>query len=145
MVKYTLFLGIGALVAVGTWALFGDGGVAAEPQAPPVALIDAGRVLFGTHCATCHGPNGRGGGPMATELRHEVPDLTRFTMRNGGMFPSVRVQRIIDGTDVTSHGTREMPVWGNVFMRAGASDQVVETRIEALTRFLESIQERAGE
>jgi mono/diheme cytochrome c family protein len=117
----------------------------AGSQAASAATIDAGRALFATHCASCHGPNGRGGGPVAPELRHEVPDLTRFAMRNGGMFPSVRVQRIIDGTEVPTHGTREMPVWGDVFKRMrGASDAEVQRRIEAITRFLESIQERAG-
>jgi hypothetical protein len=40
-----------------------------------------------------------------------------------------------------------MPVWGNVFRREGQGlDQAAATaRIEALVRFLESIQERPGE
>jgi mono/diheme cytochrome c family protein len=110
--------------------------------APP----EDGRQLFLTYCASCHGPNGRGGGVMSSELRHVVPDLTKFAMRNGGVFPSVRLQQIIDGTGIPSHGTREMPVWGDAFRRMrGGSEASASARIEAVTKFLESIQDRTGE
>ena len=79
-------------------------------QEPSTGPDDLGARLFKTHCATCHGPNGRGNGPLADQLRHITPDLPKFTARNGGVFPSERVQRIIDGRDVPSHGNREMPV-----------------------------------
>jgi hypothetical protein len=63
------------------------------------------------------------------------------------MFPSERVQRIIDGRDVASHGDPSMPVWGDAFRRASpkASDETVSARIAALVRYLQSIQERAAE
>jgi ethanolamine utilization microcompartment shell protein EutL len=71
------------------------------------------------------------------------PDLTQFTRRNGGMFPSERVYRIIDGRDVSSHGDREMPVWGDVFKTLGGSSAAtVKARIDAIVRYLEGIQER---
>jgi hypothetical protein len=58
----------------------------------------------------------------------------------------VRVQQIIDGTGIATHGTREMPVWGDTFKRLrGGTEQSAAARIEALTKYLESIQERAGE
>lgn len=114
-------------------------------QRPMPVTAATGRELFTAHCASCHGANGRGDGPMAGQLRRDVPDLTRFTERNGGMFPSVRVGRIIDGREIPSHGASEMPVWGTTFMRfPGASPADVTARIEALTRFLESIQQRAS-
>ena len=105
---------------------------------------DAGSQLFRTHCATCHGTTAHGDGPLAEQLRHMPPDLTQFTKRNGGMFPSERVYRIIDGRDVASHGDREMPVWGDMFRRVpgGATDAAVRARIEAIVRYLAGIQER---
>jgi mono/diheme cytochrome c family protein len=115
-------------------------------QRPMPVTAATGRELFGAHCASCHGANGRGDGPMAGQLRRDVPDLTRFTERNGGIFPSVRVGRIIDGREIPSHGASEMPVWGTTFMRLpGASPADVTSRIDALTRFLESIQQRASD
>jgi len=104
-----------------------------------------GASLFRTHCASCHGPDGRGGAAIAT--RKAPPDLTQYAMRNGGVFPSERLARIIDGRDVMSHLDREMPVWGRTFMRASKSDSdaQVKARIDALVRFLQSIQERKAE
>jgi mono/diheme cytochrome c family protein len=116
-------------------------------QAPAPALANApdGAALFASYCASCHGRSGRGDGPMVATLRRAPADLTKFTMRNGGVFPQARVARIIDGRDVASHGDGEMPVWGNVFRREGADADGAAARIDALVRFLARIQERPAE
>ena len=63
--------------------------------------------------------------------------------RNGGLFPSERVYRIIDGRDVPSHGIEDMPVWGDVFRRSGdATEASVKARIDAIVRYLQAIQAR---
>lgn len=113
-------------------------------QAPTTGPDDTGSQLFRTYCASCHGATGRGNGPLAEQLRRMPPDLTQFTRRNGGMFPSERVYRIIDGRDVSSHGDREMPVWGDVFktVPGGSSAAAVKARIDAIVRYLAGIQER---
>lgn len=115
-------------------------------QAPSTAPDDTGSRLFRTYCASCHGTTGRGNGPLADQLRRTPPDLTQFTRRNGGVFPSERVHRIIDGRDVPIHGDREMPIWGDVFKTApgGSSAGAVKARIDAIVRYLEGIQERAA-
>jgi hypothetical protein len=72
------------------------------------------------------------------------PDLMTFTTRNGGVFPSERVYRIIDGRDVPSHGSTEMPVWGDAFKttRDGSSAASIKARIDAIVAYLAAIQER---
>lgn len=114
-------------------------------QLPSTAPDDTGSRLFRTHCASCHGPTGQGNRPLAEHLRRMPPDLTQFTKRNGGVFPSEKVYRIIDGRDVPIHGDREMPVWGDVFRETpgGFSAAVVKARIEAIVRYLAGIQQRA--
>jgi hypothetical protein len=74
------------------------------------------------------------------------PDLTKYTTRNGGVFPSERLSQIIDGRGVVSHGDREMPVWGNAFRssRDGLTAAGAKARIDAVVRYLESIQERGA-
>jgi mono/diheme cytochrome c family protein len=116
-------------------------------QEPTSAPGDLGARLFATHCATCHGTSAQGNGPMAASLRHAPPDLTRFTVRNGGVFPAERVRRIVDGRDVASHGDREMPVWGNAFTTSkdGPTQAEVKARIDAIVRYLEAIQQRGAE
>jgi mono/diheme cytochrome c family protein len=115
-------------------------------QVPSTAPGDTGSQLFRTYCASCHGTTGRGNGPLADQLRRMPPDLTQFTKRNGGMFPSERVYRIIDGRDVPTHGDREMPVWGDAFRAVfgGSSAAAVKARIDAIVRYLEGIQERGA-
>ena len=113
-------------------------------QAPSTAPGDAGSQLFRTYCSSCHGATGRGNGPLADQLRRMPPDLTQFTRRNGGLFPRERVYRIIEGGDISSHGSREMPVWGDIFrnMPGASADAAVKARIDAIVRYLEGIQER---
>ena len=60
-------------------------------------VTELGRDLFRVYCATCHGVDGRGAGPMASELRRLPPSLTSYAVRNGGVFPSERLRTIIDG------------------------------------------------
>jgi mono/diheme cytochrome c family protein len=107
--------------------------------------LDSGRTLYMTYCASCHGVGGRGDGPAAEELRHRPADLTQFASRNGGVFNAARIQSIVDGRTVKAHGTLEMPVWGDAFkLRGGLPEEGIKARIEALVRYLETIQERAG-
>ena len=113
-------------------------------QVPSTGPDDTGSRLFRTYCASCHGTTGRGDGPMALQLRRMPPDLTQFTKRNGGVFPSELVYRIVDGREVMSHGDREMPVWGDAFRMAsgGPGAGVIKARIDAIVRYLAGIQER---
>ena len=116
-------------------------------QKPSTGVNDPGARAFRTYCASCHGPAGRGDGPVATQLRQTPPDLTQFSARNGGVFPSVRLGRIIDGRDVAAHGIREMPVWGDAFMASPGrlTQQQVNERIEAIVKYLAGLQERPAE
>jgi mono/diheme cytochrome c family protein len=101
-----------------------------------------GRALFKQHCASCHGVTGAGNGPAAGAMRHHPPDITGLALANGGMFPSERVRRIIDGREVEAHGNRDMPVWGDAFkaIPGGRSEEAVSVRIRAILKYLMSMQ-----
>jgi mono/diheme cytochrome c family protein len=103
-----------------------------------------GEHLYRMHCLNCHGPEGRGDGPMARVLKTRPPDLTLLTKRHRGEFPREYVHQSIDGRfRVGSHGLREMPVWGLSFQVRGRDDDQeheVQTRLRALVSYLESIQ-----
>jgi mono/diheme cytochrome c family protein len=138
----TVAMGLAALtVSVASWAVERPGQTAGSGT----AAAD-GRALFLTHCASCHGASARGDGPVASSLRQSPGDLTQFARRNGGVFPSSKVHRIIEGRDVGAHGSVEMPVWGTVFRRlpTDSTDRSATRRIEAIVQYLESIQERTG-
>ncbi len=77
--------------------------------------IDAGHGLYFTFCATCHGDDAKGGGPMVEVLKVEPPDLTGLKAGNDGIFPTARVAFRIDGRDpIPSHGG-PMPLFGQLF------------------------------
>ena len=104
----------------------------------------SGSGLYVNYCGSCHGPQAKGDGPMASVLRIKPADLTTIAKRNGGKFPSDTVFRSVDGRNpVMGHGGN-MPVWGDAFLRAqgGTSPDVVRARIDALVRYLETIQQR---
>jgi mono/diheme cytochrome c family protein len=106
---------------------------------------DTGSALFEVYCASCHGHDAHGDGPLAESLKTRPPNLTQLAKLNGGMFPAERTRRIIDGREarVRAHGPLEMPVWGDAFIRReGLTDTAARARIDAIVRYLDAIQER---
>ncbi|NOT60663.1 MAG: cytochrome c [Acidobacteria bacterium] len=100
-----------------------------------------GRQLYYQYCASCHGDDARGGGPVAVSLKGTVPDLHKIA-KVDGKFPALRVKQIIKGeVDTPAHGTKEMPVWGRVF-REAKGNSMTELNLYALTKYLEAIQEK---
>ncbi len=117
------------------------------------AGFDLGRYEYTNSCASCHGASAKGDGPLARHLVKVPSDLTTLLRRNGGVFPSARVFETIDGRSAIEfgpHGSREMPVWGNIY-RAQAiqpgegelsPDWYARSRMTALVDYLARIQAR---
>lgn len=75
--------------------------------------VEKGEELYLKHCATCHGIDATGQGPMAGVLVIKPVDLTR--LEQDGVFPAERIAKRIDGRDaLVSHGS-PMPVYGHFF------------------------------
>lgn len=107
----------------------------------------SGSEIYKQLCSSCHGASGKGNGPMAPQLKIEVPDLTVIARRYGGNFPAEQVRGTIDGRyDDPAHGLPYMPVWGRKFYDPETPNDVEErTRADALidrlVGYLRSIQE----
>lgn len=125
--------------------------VAAPGQAQEIdntAQIAAGRDLYMRHCATCHGLEADGDGPMAPILLVQPVALSALAANNGGEFPLLRAIRRIDGRDpLVSHGS-SMPVYGQFFegddtaMKAPNGQPVMTSRpIADLVSYLLTIQQ----
>lgn len=101
---------------------------------------ERGRKLYVQYCASCHGMDAKGSGPVASALKVAPTDLTTIAQRNGGKFNAVDVQLHINGEkDVPAHGSKEMPVWGQYFGSTRGRDVAV-LNINALTKYLEAVQ-----
>jgi mono/diheme cytochrome c family protein len=118
-----------------------------------------GQHEFMNSCVHCHGASGKGEGILAGYLTETIPDLTTLQKENDGVFPFARLYQVIDGTDPAEvHGTREMPVWGDRYMRRPAAgsdvplmgeyrtarDQEIfaRGRILALIEYISTLQEQ---
>jgi mono/diheme cytochrome c family protein len=107
--------------------------------------ILSGRGTYMQYCTSCHGVDGRGEGTLADSLGKKVPDLTLMSSRYDGVFPCEYVLRTIDGRqEFLAHGTRQMPIWGNIW-RPGEEDTheaevATQRTLNGLLHYLESIQ-----
>jgi len=111
-------------------------------QFTPLIHSLAGRDLFRAYCASCHGSDGKGTGPASPALKAKLPDLTLLAAKNHGEFPANRVRNMITGDlVVTSHGSREMPIWGPVFHQVEEDVDRGHVRVQNLVEYLQSIQE----
>ena len=137
-------------IAVAVLFVLALGGAAASQEKPqivkrPPPAIDVGdpKGMFREYCASCHGLEGKGNGPAAAALKTVPADLTRISARNDGKFPTNKVRRYIEGLDeIPAHGSRDMPVWGPVLRSLGGGQSEMQLRIENLTKYLESIQQK---
>jgi mono/diheme cytochrome c family protein len=132
----------GALLA---WAAAStQDGRRARTESVEEPLINSirGDNLYRAYCASCHGKDAKGNGPMAVWLKVPPSDLTRIAARNGGTFPLERIDRIISGEEAlpSGHGTRAMPVWGPVFSQVTRDEDLGRVRIDNLARYLRDIQ-----
>jgi mono/diheme cytochrome c family protein len=124
-------------------AVWAQGSTNHSPQ-NDIKLIDSiqGPALFRTYCASCHGLDAKGNGPMAPLLKVRPGDLTRIAIRNRGLFPMQQVQKIISGEEQpnSGHGSREMPVWGPIFSQVTRDVDLGRVRVDNLSRYLRDIQ-----
>jgi len=79
---------------------------------------ESAKADYVAYCASCHGVEGLGNGPLADTLKVKPTDLTMITKNNDGKFPYTLLRKTIEGRELglaRAHGPREMPVWGPVF------------------------------
>lgn len=102
----------------------------------------SGSEMYKAYCAACHGINGKGNGPAAEALKVPPSDLATLAKRNGGQYPAMKVAAIIRGEEVlAAHGSKDMPVWGNLFWSmSGGHEAEVQQRVANLNRYIESLQ-----
>ncbi|HEY1160472.1 MAG TPA: c-type cytochrome [Terracidiphilus sp.] len=140
MLKRLLVTAFTAMLAVGI-------GYADQSNAKvtiPVNKTSAtsGKQMYANYCAPCHGVDGRGQGPVASALKTPPTDLTVLSRNNRGKFPDSHIATVLqNGTQISSHGTAEMPVWGPILGKmdqTNSQDRLL--RISNLSRYLETLQ-----
>jgi mono/diheme cytochrome c family protein len=105
-----------------------------------------GRQYYLHYCASCHGENADGQGPMARVLKASPPDLRHLGERYGKPLPIGTIARFIDGRQyVSAHGPRDMPVWGkrfyDIWTAKRSSEGDLQVQIREITLYLNAIQQ----
>lgn len=99
-------------IAAALWGTF------AQAQGQTLSPSEMGKREYQSACASCHGIDGRGDGPMRPFLSRPPADLTTLAARHGGTFPKSLIADLIDGRGIEGpgpHGSRDMPIWGQVY------------------------------
>jgi len=129
-------------------------------------VSESAKADYLNYCASCHGVDGKGNGPLAPTLKIAPSDLTVISKKNKGNFPYTMIRKTIESRELglaRAHGPREMPVWGPVFsqepegpaptatgagggMYSSATAQcahlVARARVMNIVDYIESIQEK---
>lgn len=101
---------------------------------------DSGVEMYKAYCAACHGADGKGNGPAAPAMKVMPTDLTKLAANNGGKFSAKNVEDVLRfGSVVPSHGSADMPTWGNTF-RVMGDGAITTMRVSNLTAYLEAMQ-----
>jgi mono/diheme cytochrome c family protein len=102
----------------------------------------SGKQMYVNYCAPCHGVDGRGNGPVAAALKTPPTDLTVLSKNNHGKFPDTHIVSVLqNGSDIPSHGTADMPVWGPILGKMNQTNpQDRLLRVSNLSRYLETLQ-----
>lgn len=137
-----LALALAGTVHLGFWQIQAAQHEMHSKAPPPLISSIEGPALYHAYCASCHGTEAKGDGPMVASLKVKPSDLTLISARRGGMFPKDRIERIISGEEqpATGHGSNAMPVWGPIFSQVDNDRDMGRVRIDNLTRYLMSIQ-----
>ena len=100
----------------------------------------AGQDMFKTYCAPCHGLDGTGNGPAASALKQKPADLTALAAKNGGKFPADHVFTTLKQVESPVHGSKEMPIWGDLFYSISSNQGEIQMRINNLVSYVKTLQ-----
>jgi len=146
MKTFAVLLGIAIAIIIAS-TTFAEDETKDVPSSWQQTAVADGHELYLGLCAVCHGKSGLGDGPTAGELKTKVPDLTVLAARNNGVFPRDEVEKSVAGKSrVVSHGTAEMPIWGQMFVDERPDRKMFERkalanqRLYNLTAYLATIQ-----
>ena len=142
-------IGIAATAAIAALILMPAAGTAQEATVKKAPVVQSnaqsGKQMFTDYCAPCHGKDGTGNGPAASAMNKTPANLAMLAKNNGGKYPAAHVAAVLTfGDEKAAHGSKEMPVWGQLFESLNWSSSTKEMeakqRINRLNGYIESLQ-----
>ena len=113
----------------------------------PVIQSDpsSGKQMYNNYCAPCHGIAGKGDGPAARSFKTPPTNLSLLAKNNSGQYPAEHFVNVLQfATSIPAHGSKDMPVWGELFHSLSASHGTERAesalRIHKLSDYVETLQ-----
>jgi mono/diheme cytochrome c family protein len=106
-----------------------QGGAPAAPAAPTGNLRGddaAGAQLYATYCASCHGPDGKGDGPVAATLNPRPANHTDHAYM--GSLSDEHLYKVISQGGASVGKSPLMAPWGGVVNDEGIRDLIAHIR-----------------
>lgn len=102
----------------------------------------SGKKTFVKYCASCHGLDGTGTGPVASALKSPPTDLTTLAKNNEGKYPAGFVSAVLKfGRNLSAHGSQDMPVWGSRFkMIDPVNDPTGQRHVDDIVAYIATLQ-----
>jgi mono/diheme cytochrome c family protein len=130
----------GSVLALGIALAFAQTALAVDND------VADGHKYFVRFCASCHGTDGTGDGPVAKSLTTPPANLRKLGDKYGMPLPAHTIAEFIDGRDTPrAHGSHEMPVWGEKLYEMGAGERgeyEIGEVIGKIIAYLNTIQDR---
>jgi mono/diheme cytochrome c family protein len=102
---------------------------------------DSAKEMYTEYCAACHGADGKGNGPAASEFKQPPTNLTTLSKKNNGDYPADKIYLTLKfGTNTPAHGTLKMPIWMDLFRSLDSSDGFSKLRMHNLVEYIRTIQ-----
>ena len=132
------------IILLGIFTVAGAKNQPTVDETLPSNYVPTGKGMYKQYCASCHGAEARGDGPLASLLKVPPPNLTKLAQRHAGKFPYDYVATILEfGPGPSAHGSSDMPTWGPIFGYFDKQNQkAVQQRIKNLCNYLASLQEQ---
>lgn len=142
MLRNLILVTLAAVFAAGmSYADQNNGKVVVPVSKTPA---NSGKQMYASYCASCHGVDGKGNGPVASSLKQTPADLSVLSRNNGGKYPTDHVIAVLQfGAAASAHGTADMPVWGPVLSKLDESSTQSSSkalRISNLAKYIETLQ-----
>lgn len=117
-----------------------------QPALSADNAVSDGHRYFVRYCASCHGTEGLGDGPVAKSLITPPVNLRKLGDKYGMPLPAHRIAELIDGRDTArAHRNPDIPVWGERLYELGQGEKGesgISEVIAKIIAYLDTIQDR---
>jgi mono/diheme cytochrome c family protein len=137
------FLKLASVVVVGGALIWVSAQSVGAQEMGAGGRMISGKGQYQTHCAQCHGMEGKGDGPVAAALKTQPADLTMLAKNNGGVYPEEKVvDSIKANSPIQAHAALAVQMRQSSESGTGATftGQQIQKKIKLVADYIKTLQ-----